>query len=862
VQNGGMETPHVAGTPGQGDALEIAELLDLAPVGALVRSLDVDVITYWSHGAEQLYGWTAAEAVGQVSHTLLQTIFPKSRADMEQSLRTTGQWSGELIHTRRDGQRIVVASRMAVRTDDTGRPVATLELNSDLSLHKGLESDLHASDERFRVLVEAVRDYAIFLLSPDGIVLTWNAGAQRLKGYSPEDIIGQLFTRFYPPEDLERGLPQRLLERAAADGRAEHEGWRVRKDGTRFWANVVLTALRDSDGSLTGFAKITRDLTERRQSEEARARASREEGARAAAEVAAGELRASRDQLAAILAGVADGITVLDQSGRMLYANDAAARVCGFVDADELLAAARDEVLSRFELLDENGAQLPAEQLPTRRALAGDTPHSTLVRFRIRVTAEERWSIVSATPIRNEKGEVVMVVSVFRDVTEQKRAEDTARFLAAVNLELTRTLDYRETLARVAELAVPTLADWCVVDILDHRGELQRLAVAHVDPAKVELAQAVQERYPADPNAPQGAHAVIRTGRSQLLPDITAAQVDAAARDPEHRRMLRELQLRSAMTVPMIARGRNLGAITLVSAESRRRYTEADLSLAEDLALRAALAADNARLYYEAQEQAATHVELNEALRAAMERLKRELDSREEFLASASHDLKNPIASIKGNAQLLLRRLANRRELSPDDIREALERIASVATRAGLQVDELLDDTRTQMGQTLDLDRQLTDLVELTAKVVAEQHQQSDTLELRVESHVPALMALVDERRLCRAIENLLENAVKYSPDGGLIRIELGVDEESGMAIIGVHDQGLGIPPSDLDRIFARFERGSNVVGTIAGSGIGLASARNIVQNHGGTIEVRSEPGRGSTFTMRLPIRPTTMRNS
>src|SRR5205823_1069744 len=155
-----------------------------------------------------------------------------------------------------------------------GRPVATLELNSDLSLHKGLESDLHASDERFRVLVEAVRDYAIFLLSPDGTVLTWNAGAQRLKGYSPEDIIGQLFTRFYPPEDLERGLPQRLLERAAAEGRAEHEGWRVRKDGTRFWANVVLTALRDSDGSLTGFAKITRDLTERRQSEEARARAS------------------------------------------------------------------------------------------------------------------------------------------------------------------------------------------------------------------------------------------------------------------------------------------------------------------------------------------------------------------------------------------------------------------------------------------------------------------------------------------------------------------------------------------------------------------------------------------------------------
>ena len=290
----------------------------------------------------------------------------------------------------------------------------------------------------------------------------------------------------------------------------------------------------------------------------------------------------------------------------------------------------------------------------------------TLVRFRVRATGDERWSIVSATPIRTQDGDVAMAVTVFRDVTEQKRAEETARFLSAVNLELTRTLDYRETLRRVAELAVPALADWCVVDVLDEEGALQRLAVAHIDPAKIELAQTVQQRYPADPNASQGVHAVIRSGVPQLLSDITPEQVEAAARDADHRRMLRDLQLRSAMTVPMIARGRTLGAITLVAAESGRRYTASDLNVAEDLALRAALAVDNARLYREAQEQAATQIELNEALRSAMEQLERELRTRDEFLASASHDLKNPIAGIKGTAQLLSRRLAQGRELDLD----------------------------------------------------------------------------------------------------------------------------------------------------------------------------------------------------
>jgi len=447
-----------------------------------------------------------------------------------------------------------------------------------------------------------------------------------------------------------------------------------------------------------------------------------------------------------------------------------------------------------------------------------------------------------------------MAVSVFRDVTERKRAEDTAKFLAAVNLELTRTLDYRETLRRVSELAVPTLADWCVVDVLDELGDLQRLAVAHIAPSKMELAEKIQAESPADRYATNGVHAVIRKGAPQFFPEITDAQLEAAARDANHLVMLRALQFHSAMTVPMIARGRTLGAITLVGAESGRRYTAEDLVLAKDLALRAALAVDNARLYQDAQEQAATQVELNEALRSAMEQLERELRTRDEFLASASHDLKNPIAGIKGTAQLLLRRLGRPGEIDVPRVQEALERIVSVASRAAVQVDVLLDDTRMEMNRPLDLDKRPTDLIRLAGELVAEYQQQTDRHELQLAGGVQSLVTAIDERRLSRALGNLLENALKYSPEGGIIRVEVGRDAQTGLAILSVRDQGVGIPASDIGRIFDRFERGTNVMGVISGTGIGLASARHIVESHGGTIHVSSEEGRGSTFAIRLPI--------
>jgi PAS domain S-box-containing protein len=308
------------------------------------------------------------------------------------------------------------------------------------------------------------------------------------------------------------------------------------------------------------------------------------------------EARRARDDLEAIVEGVADAVTAQAPDGRLVYANDAAVRLLGFVDAQELLSAAPTDIRSRFEMLDEDGAEIPIERLPGRRALAGERPAPLTVRYRSRGSAEERWSRVQSTPVFDERGAVRLAINVIEDITEIKRAELAQRFLAEASHVLTASLDYEETLRTVARLAVPAVADWCAVD-LAAGDTVERVAVEHVDPARVALAREIQERYPPDPDSDTGVHAVLRHGRPELYREIPDEMLVHAARDEEHLRLLRSVGLRSAMVAPMTLRDRVLGAISFVSAESGRQYDEHDLALAEDLALRAASAIENARLY-------------------------------------------------------------------------------------------------------------------------------------------------------------------------------------------------------------------------------------------------------------------------
>ena len=299
-----------------------------------------------------------------------------------------------------------------------------------------------------------------------------------------------------------------------------------------------------------------------------------------------------------VLQGTELGVTVQDPSGRLVYANDAAARLVGFAAPSELLAAPPAELLARFNLLTFEGTPVSPDQLPGRAVLQGRIPEEMRLRFKVVGTTEERWAVVQAVPARDLAGEVIYAINFFRDVTEEIRDAHQRAFLLRAVDEMSSSLDYEKTLATVARLAVPVLADWCAIDLVD-RGTRKRLAVAHVDPAKLDFVAALEQRYPPDPHSRTGVPEILRTGKAELIPHIPRELLTAAAVDEEHLRLIDELQLGSYIGVPLKVRGQVIGALTIVMAESNRRYSQRDLELAQALADRSALAIDNARMFRE-----------------------------------------------------------------------------------------------------------------------------------------------------------------------------------------------------------------------------------------------------------------------
>ena len=303
-----------------------AMLLDLASESIFIRDVS-DLVTYWNQGAERLYGWAREEALGRLIHELLHTVFPQPLSLIRSELLEQGSWHGELVHTRRDGSLATVASSWTLQRDDTGEPVSVIEINHDITARKRAEETLRASEKRFRLIVDAVEDYAIFMLNPNGYVVSWNAGAERIKGYKAEEIVGRHFSQFFTPEDIKTDRPQRSLRTAREQGFYNDEGWRVRKDGTRFLAEVNVRAIHDDTGELRGFAKVTRDITQRKKAEE--------------------ELRNSRERLNTILNSSFDG-TIAYEAVR-----DGSGKICDFrfdmvnQAAEKLLGRTAAEIVGR-----------------------------------------------------------------------------------------------------------------------------------------------------------------------------------------------------------------------------------------------------------------------------------------------------------------------------------------------------------------------------------------------------------------------------------------------------------------------------------------------------------------------------------
>ena len=526
----------------------------------------------------------------------------------------------------------------------------------------------------------------------------------------------------------------------------------------------------------------------------------------------------------------ADGITVQDANGQVRFANEAAARAMGFEDPDELMRTPQAELIARFELLDASGEPLSPHLLPGRRLLLGGPEEGAVVRFRVRATGDERWSIVRPSAVRDADGRIEFVISSFQDVTALKQSEQHLSLLADAGAILGGSVDYQETLNELARLVVSELADWCVVDIVEPESGVRRVAVAHVDPEKVRLAEEVQRRYPTDDTETGAVARVLETREPMLLREVTDEQLAAAAQDEEHAAQLRVLGLRSVLIVPLVARDNVLGALTLVRSDPARAFGEEDLPITRELAARAAVAVDNARL-------------LNDATEA--------LRLRDDFLAIASHDMRTPLAAILGYLQLARRRLAASDAPDLDRIGDYLASAEATTNRLTGLVADLMDISLLRSGQPLPLDRSRISLSELAGRIVEQHRRLAPDSPISLETNADPVVVDTDVRRLERVLDNLVGNAVKFSPPGA--EITVSATAADGSACLTVTDRGRGIPEGELGSIFERYRRGSNALG-VRGTGLGLAGSREIVRQLGGEIEVSSRLGEGSTFTVRLPL--------
>jgi PAS domain S-box-containing protein len=484
-------------------------------------------------------------------------------------------------------------------------------------------------------------------------------------------------------------------------------------------------------------------------------------------------------------------------------------------------------------------------QTQIEEALHGEVPYAA--EFRVPLPdGRTRWLATRARVVRDEHGRPLRMVGTTYDVTERATllaAERDARaaaeqagrrleILAMAGTVLSGSLEPAATLEEIASLMVPDIADWCRVDLLDADGVLQRALAHHSDPAKSRAGMALVKSLRASATTPGSMGWAVETGLSHLARFDAASDYDDL-RDRDLLEFARTIGMRAYFVVPLIARGRTLGALAVLQAESNRGFTQDDCALVAEIAHRAALALDNARLYMEA-DQARRHAE--QASRA-----------KDEFLAMLGHELRNPLAPIVTALHLM----SMRGDMTTEGERRIIERQVAHLSRL---VDDLLDVSRITGGK-IQLQREALDVALVVDKALELAHPLLEKRLHAVEVDLPAEPAHVmgDAVRLAQVLSNLLTNAAKFTPWDGHIAVRVAVDGEH--VSIAVEDSGRGIEPALLPNVFDLFVQGSQPIDRQAGGlGLGLAIVKTLVHMHGGTVSAHSEgEQRGSRFVVRLP---------
>lgn len=788
------------------------------------------VYTYASPRVRNLLGYEPEEILGKTPFDLMppdearrvEEVFARIAARREpvQLLENT------LVH--RDGHLVVVQTNGAPVFDDRGAFKGYRGVDRDITEQKRAEQALRQSESRYRALVESSED-AIFQLDPEGRYLFMNLAGARGLGCRPEDLVGLSLADVFPRETVERQM--RAVRRVLHTKRPMRVEIPVTVKGNERQYSAVLVPVPGDSGEVESVIAIARDITHLKRVED--------------------DLRASQERLKILFELAPDPYVLLDLEGKLVDANRAAERMSGY-DKDELigvnllqtrlfppasLEVVRDTLARSSEGLPTEPKELVLNRKDGRPVVLESRTYPVTIDNRTLVLAiirdiTERKRLFEALKRTNEEL-VAGRARIQKQADEVPAARNRLAFLVEASTALTATLDYQSQLSRLAHLAVPTLGDWAVINVIEGDGALRPVAVADVNPDKERLAIEIQRRFTPSQAGEGPYQTVLRERRSILVPEPSPSVLAASVQDPEHLRMVREMGPRSALFVPISIHDQVCGLMALAITESDREYGPEDLRLAEELARRAAVSIENALLY--------------QAERQYRDEAERRTAQLEDLLWAVSHDLRAPLTVIQGQAQLLgrsLERAGTERE------KANAEAVAAGARRMNSMIQDLVDSVRMEAGQ-LELSRQpvalrpfVLDLVERLSGVL-----NPERIKVEIPKALPKVSA--DPDRLERIMINLVTNALKYSPPDSEVLVR--GRRRGGEVVVSIIDRGMGFTPEDLSHLFERFFRAEPALRG-EGLGLGLYITRTLVEAHGGRIWAESELGKGSTFYFTLPI--------